>query len=252
MLSADAAGAPGPEQGTAGRPAGLLLVLTGDPPVRRRLGLLAAESGLTFADAGAAGMPAAGSPAGGGASAEPAVAVIDLDWPGAPDLVRTWRARWPSALLAGYLVVPDRERWIAAQRAGCDLVANRGALVLRLREALARSAPAARAFPLFAAADAAGRLGLVHRAADTPVGPVAVYRVAGRLQAIADRCPHAGAALSGGEVEDGVITCPGHGSRFSIETGERLRGPADTGIAVFPLTEEGGQVCLLSRVPRTP
>jgi nitrite reductase/ring-hydroxylating ferredoxin subunit len=121
-------------------------------------------------------------------------------------------------------------------------------VVLRLREMLARSTPAGPAFPLFDAADAAGRLGLVFQAADTPAGPVAVYRVAGKLHAIADRCPHAGAALSGGEADGSVVTCPGHGSRFDICTAERLRGPADTDIEVFPLTENGGQVFLVARV----
>lgn len=224
--------------GAAGRPpaAPVCLLLTEDLPIRRRLRQLAAEHRLALADA----EPAAGA-------AEPAVAVIDLSQPGAVDRVRAWRARWPSALLAGYLGVPDRELWLAAQRAGCDLVSNRGALVLRLRELLARSAPAGRPFPLFDAADAAGRLGLVFRAADTPVGPVAVYRVGGELRAIADRCPHAGAALSGGEADGTVVTCPGHGSRFDICTGERLRGPADTDIAAFPLADMGGQICLLIR-----
>ena len=234
----------------AGPGPGVLLVLTDDLPIRRRLSHLATENGLTLADAPHTGTPGpgAGDPSGGDA-ADPAVAVIDLDRPGALDRVRDWRARWPAALLAGYLAEPDRDRWVAAQRAGCDLVANRGALALRLRQSLGRQhAPGARAFPLFPAADAAGRLGLVHRAADTPVGPVAVYRVDGRLRAIADRCPHAGAALSSGEAEGVVITCPGHGSRFDLRTGERLRGPADTDIAVFPLTEEGGQVCLLAHV----
>lgn len=228
----EVAGAAG---GTPAAP--VCLLLTDDLPVRRRLRQLAQDNGLTIADA----RPATGS------ADEPAVAVIDLNLPGALDQVREWRARWPGALLAGYLGMPDREQWVAAQRAGCDLVANRGALVLRLRELLARSAPASRAFPLFDAADAAGRLGLVFRAADTPAGPVAVYRVEGRLHAIADRCPHAEAVLSGGEADGSVLTCPGHGSRFDICTGERLRGPADTDIAVFPLAEMSGQVCLLVR-----
>lgn len=220
---------------------GSLLLLTDDLPVRRRLRQLAADNGLAVAETGPAGDATAG-PAG-----EPAVAVIDLALPEALERIREWRGRWPEALLAGYLDVPDRERWVAAQRAGCDLVSNRGALVLRLRELLAHSGPGGRAFPLFDAADAAGRLGLVFRAADTPAGPVAVYRVAGRLHAIADRCPHAGATLSGGETDGGVLTCPGHGSRFDICTGERLRGPADTDAAVFPLAEKGGQICLLLR-----
>ncbi len=234
-MTADAVG------GTAGAAEGKpavqrsLLLLTDDLPVRRRLRQLAADNGLDVAEAGPAG------------DVEPAVAVIDLQLPGAVEQVRQWRARWPEALLAGYLTEPDREQWVAAQRAGCDLVSNRGALVLRLRELLARHATAVRSFPLFDAADAAGRLGLVFRAADTPVGPVAVFRVAGRLHAIADRCPHAGATLSAGEADGSVLTCPGHGSRFDICTGERLRGPADTDIATFPLTETGGQICLLLR-----
>jgi len=214
-----------------------LLLLTDDLPLRRRLGRLAEEHGLAVAEADPAGTGDGG----------PAVAVIDLQLPGALERVRQWRARWPNVLLAGYLGVPDREQWVAAQRAGCDLVSNRGALVLRLRALLARTAPVSRSFPLFAAADAAGRLGLVFRTEDTPVGPVAVFRVAGRLHAIADRCPHAGAALSAGEADAGVLTCPGHGSRFDVRTGERLRGPADTDVAVFPLAETGGQICLLLR-----
>jgi nitrite reductase/ring-hydroxylating ferredoxin subunit len=212
------------------------LLLTGDLPLRGRLRRLAADHGLVVAEAD--GEPGTG---------EPAVAVIDLDLPGAPGQVRQWRARWPAALLAGYLGVPDAGRWVAAQRAGCDLVSNRGALVPRLRALLARGAPTGRVFPLFDAADAAGRLGLVFRTGDSPAGPVAVYRADGALCAIADRCPHAGAALSGGEPDGAVITCPGHGSRFDIRTGERLRGPADADIAVFPLTGEGGQVCLVVR-----
>jgi nitrite reductase/ring-hydroxylating ferredoxin subunit len=210
----------------------VLLLATGDLPVRRKLQRLAQDAGLAVTD------DEPGTP--------PAVAVIDLARPGALERVRDWRARWPAALLAGYLAAPDRERWVAAQRAGCDLVSNQGALALRLRAMLVDGrGRRVRSFPLFDAADAAGKLGLVMRVADTPVGPVAVYRAGGRLYAIADRCPHAGAALSGGEASDGVITCPGHGSQFSIRTGERLRGPADTAVAVFPLTEEEGQVCLL-------
>lgn len=238
-MTEPAGGPAGVAEGTQAAPRSLLL-LTDDLPIRRRLRQLAADNGLTVTEAGQAGQA-------GGDGGEPAVAVIDLNLPGAVDLIREWRARWPAALLAGYLTEPDREQWVAAQRAGCDLVSNRGALVLRLRELLARDAQAVRAFPLFDAADAAGRLGLVFRAADTPAGPVAVFRVAGRLHAIADRCPHAGAALSAGEADDGVLTCPGHGSRFDIRTGERLRGPADTDVAVFSLAETGGQICLLLR-----
>jgi nitrite reductase/ring-hydroxylating ferredoxin subunit len=239
-------------EGTAGR-AGVLVMLSDDLFIGRRLRQLAHDRGLIVTDApdGApdvAGPGPAGPDEAGAGEQQPTVAVIDLHRPGAIDRVRAWRARWPDALLVGYLDVPDRERWVAAQRAGCDLVTNRGALIPRLRDRLARQADQrGRRFPLCEAADAAGRLGLVFRADDTPVGPLAVYQVAGRLYAIADRCPHAGATLSGGEVESAVVTCPRHGSRFDIRTGERLRGPADAGVACHPLVQEGGQVFLLIR-----
>lgn len=236
-------------------PVPVLVVLTGDLVIARRLRQLAEENTLTIADPAEMELGANGhrrtEPAGtepGNRGAQPVAAVIDLLRPDALERVRTWRARWPDALIAGHLGVPDRELWVSAQRAGCDLVANRGALVPRLRERLARpGGQRTRHFPLFEAADAAGRLGLVFRAEDTPAGPLAVYHVAGRWRAVADRCPHAGSGLSGGTIEGTVLTCPRHGSRFDICTGERLRGPADTGIPVFPLVQEGGQVCLLIR-----
>jgi nitrite reductase/ring-hydroxylating ferredoxin subunit len=233
----------------------VLILLTADPVIARRVRQLAELHGLTVADlpgsepsCGAAG----GTALGGAESGEPELAlcgvppvaaVIDLLRPDALDRIRAWRAWWPDTLIAGHIGVPDRDLWVAAQRVGCDLVASRGALVPQLRDRLARSGDQRpERFPLFDVADAAGRLGLVCRVDETPAGPLAVYRAAGQWHAIADRCPHAGAVLSAGEIDGTVITCPGHGSRFDIRTGERLRGPADTDIAVFPLLQEGGQI----------
>lgn len=174
------------------------------------------------------------------------VAIVDLDQADGLETVRAWRRRWPEALLAGYLSAPDRDRWVAAQRAGCDVVTNRGALVPLLRERLNEIGPGRpRRFPLFEAADVAGRLGIVYRCDDTPVGPITVVRAAGRLCAVADRCPHAGAVLSSGSVDGAVLTCPGHGSQFDVTTGERVRGPADDAVSSFQLVEERGQVFLV-------
>ena len=44
--------------------------------------------------------------------------------------------------------------------------------------------------------------------------------------ALADRCSHRGGPLSGGELDDGCVTCPWHGSRFALATGVPARGPA--------------------------
>jgi nitrite reductase (NADH) small subunit len=45
---------------------------------------------------------------------------------------------------------------------------------------------------------------------------IAVFHVQGRYYAIDDTCPHMGASLSGGYVEEGVVTCPWHAWRFRL------------------------------------
>lgn len=177
---------------------------------------------------------------------EPALVVLDLSALDALDLLRSVRGRWPTALIAGYLTVPDPERWLAGQRVGCDVVANRGALVARLRPLLtAGGGRGRRTFPVLAEADLAGRLGLVARINQTPVGAIAVYQVGGAVYATGDLCPHAGALLSEGEVDQRVVTCPRHGSQFDVCTGERLRGPADVDIPVFATIVADGQLSIV-------
>jgi nitrite reductase/ring-hydroxylating ferredoxin subunit len=171
--------------------------------------------------------------------------VVDLAAAGAIDEVRQARRRWPAAIIAGYLTMPDPEAWIAGQRAGCDLVANRGALTARLRPLLAGAQTGRRTFPVLDEADLGGRLGLVARVENTPLGPVAIYQIDGAVHAVADRCPHAGAPLSEGQLNGRHITCPWHGSQFDVCTGERTRGPADSDIATFPVAIADGQVGII-------
>ena len=47
-------------------------------------------------------------------------------------------------------------------------------------------------------------------------------RINGRAQAIVNRCPHMGMKMSRGELRDGVLQCPWHGSRFDFCTGANL------------------------------
>jgi len=56
--------------------------------------------------------------------------------------------------------------------------------------------------------------------------PVLLTRQAGQLHAIHDRCAHRGGPLHKGEIADGCVTCPWHGSRFSLADGSVRRGPA--------------------------
>ena len=223
-----------------------LLLWTSDPKVVRSVEMLATEHGLAARRTDA---PTASQPAD-----NPAVVVMDLDAPGALDALVELRGRWPETLVAGHLGLPDRDRWLAAERAGCDLVANRGALAAALRKRLTTGTPRrGRRVPLFALADAAGRLGCVHREAAGGAAdePMAVYHIGSRFVACADRCPHAGGTLSEGELDGPIVTCPRHGSQFDVTTGQRVRGPADTDIATYPTVADGGQLYLLDPVERS-
>ncbi|HEX9713911.1 MAG TPA: Rieske 2Fe-2S domain-containing protein [Actinomycetota bacterium] len=180
------------------------------------------------------------------AGIEPAAVVIDLDLERSLEAPELLRRRWPRALIAGFVSTPDRARWEAAAVRGYDLVSTRGAISAQVMERLRtwEGPQRRRRLRLMEAADTAGRLGLVHRAPETPVGPVAVYHVGKQLYAVGDVCPHAGAALSEGELHDGVVTCPLHGSQFDVRTGERRRGPSDEEIASYQVVVEGGIVYL--------
>jgi nitrite reductase/ring-hydroxylating ferredoxin subunit len=48
----------------------------------------------------------------------------------------------------------------------------------------------------------------------------------GGVCAIANACTHVGGPLDEGECDGNVVTCPWHGSRFDLCSGEVLRGPA--------------------------
>lgn len=56
--------------------------------------------------------------------------------------------------------------------------------------------------------------------------PVLLARVGGRVVAIADRCTHRGGALHTGDVADGCVRCPLHGSTFNLSDGTVVSGPA--------------------------
>lgn len=56
--------------------------------------------------------------------------------------------------------------------------------------------------------------------------PVVLTRIDGRVLALADRCTHRGGPLHKGELSDGCITCPWHGSRFALVDGSVRHGPA--------------------------
>ena len=78
-----------------------------------------------------------------------------------------------------------------------------------------------------------------------------VVRSGDRVFAVADRCTHQGASLSRGPVRItdslATVTCAAHGSRFRLDDGRVLRGPAARPVAVYDVRVEDGVVGLRPR-----
>jgi 3-phenylpropionate/trans-cinnamate dioxygenase ferredoxin subunit len=71
---------------------------------------------------------------------------------------------------------------------------------------------------------------------------IAVFRIGADLYAIGDRCSHAEASLADGEIFDGAVECPRHGSEFNLTTGEPDSFPATQSVPVYEVTVEGTDV----------
>jgi len=72
--------------------------------------------------------------------------------------------------------------------------------------------------------------------------PLAVFNIAGRYFAIADRCSHDDGPVGEGSLAGEVIECPRHGARFSLETGKALSMPAVVDIPAYPVRVVGEEV----------
>jgi len=73
---------------------------------------------------------------------------------------------------------------------------------------------------------------------------IALFRVGERFFATADLCPHRGGPLSEGVIDGGAVVCPWHQSRFDLETGSVLQGPATRAVKVFATEIVDGKLFL--------
>jgi nitrite reductase/ring-hydroxylating ferredoxin subunit len=76
--------------------------------------------------------------------------------------------------------------------------------------------------------------------------PVVAVRTGDQVQVLADRCSHMSGPLSDGQLADGRLTCPWHGSVFRLADGCVARGPATAPQPAFQarVVGETVQVCL--------
>ena len=71
---------------------------------------------------------------------------------------------------------------------------------------------------------------------------IAVFNVGGSYHAMDDTCTHRGGPLSEGHVEGDVVTCPWHGAKFRIASGEVLGPPARAGVSSYPVRVNGSDI----------
>lgn len=71
---------------------------------------------------------------------------------------------------------------------------------------------------------------------------VLVANVDGCYLATDDLCTHEEACLSDGALHGDLVTCPLHGSRFSLRTGEPLEEPAEERLRCYQVRVREGEV----------
>jgi len=72
--------------------------------------------------------------------------------------------------------------------------------------------------------------------------PIVLIRDNDGLRALSAECPHAGyVVITNGGPE---LLCPAHNSLFSAKDGEVLRGPANSGLSRYVVTETDGNIFL--------
>jgi 3-phenylpropionate/trans-cinnamate dioxygenase ferredoxin subunit len=69
--------------------------------------------------------------------------------------------------------------------------------------------------------------------------PLLLVHTSDGFYAIENRCSHAEEPLECGRVKYGWISCPAHGARFDLETGEALTLPATAAIRTYAVRIDG-------------
>ncbi|MGA8047807.1 MAG: Rieske (2Fe-2S) protein [Dermatophilaceae bacterium] len=64
----------------------------------------------------------------------------------------------------------------------------------------------------------------------------------GQFKAFSAVCPHQGCLVA--DVRDGEIVCPCHGSRFTVDTGDVVGGPAPRGLEERQVTVTGDGIAV--------
>ena len=64
----------------------------------------------------------------------------------------------------------------------------------------------------------------------------------GDVVAMRDLCPHARQPLAGGTVDQHSVTCPKHGARFDLGSGQPMNAVCKRGLTLFPVRIEADRI----------
>ncbi len=70
---------------------------------------------------------------------------------------------------------------------------------------------------------------------------IGIFNVGGKLYAIDNLCPHEGGPMHEGPLVGEIVTCPLHGWRCNVTTGESLELPG-VHVSTFEVKVENGKV----------
>ena len=80
---------------------------------------------------------------------------------------------------------------------------------------------------------------------------ISLSNVNGKYYAIGNICTHMGGPLAEGKLEEYIVQCPWHGSRFDIRSGEVVRPPAMRPETTYEVKVENSNI-LVKRRKETP
>jgi nitrite reductase/ring-hydroxylating ferredoxin subunit len=70
---------------------------------------------------------------------------------------------------------------------------------------------------------------------------ILLINIKGQIFACENECPHQGSPLQAGIVKDGHLSCPRHGYRFDLKTGNCLDFPEYT-LRIYPVELQGDDI----------
>jgi nitrite reductase/ring-hydroxylating ferredoxin subunit len=73
---------------------------------------------------------------------------------------------------------------------------------------------------------------------------ICLANVNGKYYAISNVCTHMGGPLAEGKLEDYIVQCPWHGSRFDIRSGKVVRPPAMKPEPIYEVKVENNDILI--------